>query len=69
MDYEQKFLLFKKLIEKTFPSYEKKYSVNFYKKTFVVKFILPDHVSLIKLTIWPDSEWHEFKKKNSRLYF
>ena len=42
MDYEQKFLLFKKLIDKTFASYEKKYSVNFNNKTFVVKFILTD---------------------------
>ena len=42
MDYEQKFLLFKKIIYKTFSSYEKKYSVNFKNKTFVVKFILTD---------------------------
>ena len=61
MDYEQKFLLFKKLIDKTFSSYEKKYSVNFKNKTFVVKFILSDSDRLINLTIWPDSEWHEFK--------
>ena len=63
MDYEQKFLLFKKLIDKTFSSYEKKYSVNFKNKTFVVKFILTDPERLINLTILPDSEWFEFKKK------
>ena len=61
MDYEQKFLLFKKLIDKTFSSYEKKYSVNFLNKTYQVEFILADRI--INLTILPDSEWHEFKKK------
>ena len=61
MDYEQKFLLFKKLIDKTFSSYKKKYSVNFLNKTYQVKFILTDR--LIALTILPDSEWHEFKKQ------
>ena len=63
MDYEQKFILFKKLIDKTFSSYEKKYSVNFSNKKFVVKFILSDPERLINLTILPDSEWHEFKKQ------
>ena len=63
MDYEQKFLLFKKLIDKTFSSYEKKYSVNFSNKTFVVNFILTDPERLINLTILPDSEWYEFKKQ------
>lgn len=63
MDYEQKFLLFKKLIDKTFSSYEKKYSVNFKNKTFVVKFILTDPDRLVNLTILPDSEWCEFKKQ------
>ena len=61
MDYEQKFLLFKKLIDKTFSSYEKKYSVNFLNKTYQVEFISADRI--INLTILPDSEWHEFKKK------
>ena len=61
MDYEQKFLMFKKLIDKTFSSYEKKYSVNFLNKTYQVEFILADRV--INLTILPDSEWHEFKKQ------
>ena len=61
MDYEQKFLLFKKLIDKTFSSYEKKYSVNFLNKTYQVEFILADRI--INLTILPDSEWHELKKK------
>ena len=63
MDYEQKFILFKKLIDITFSSYEKKYSVNFSNKTFVVKFILTDTDRLINLTILPDSEWYEFKKQ------
>ena len=63
MDYEQKFLLFKKLIDKTFSSYEKKYSVDFSNKTFVVKFILTDPDRLINLTILPDSEWCVFKKQ------
>lgn len=73
MDYEQKFLLFKKLIDKTFSSYEKKYSVNLKNKTFVVKFILTDPDRLVNLTILPDSEWCEFKKQihllNARLVF
>ena len=59
----KKFLLFKKLIEKTFPSYQKKYSINSINKKIVVKFILSDPDRLINLTIWPDSEWHEFKKE------
>ena len=63
MDYEQKFLLFKKLIDETYSGYEKKYSVNFNNKTFVVKFILTDTNRLIKLTILPDSEWYYFKKE------
>ena len=64
MDYEQKFLLFKKLIDKTFSCYEKKYSVNFLNKTYQVDFILEDRI--INLTILPNSEWHEFKKKIER---
>ena len=66
MDYEQKFLLFKKLIDKTFSSYEKKYSVNFLNKTYQVEFILADRI--INLTILPDSEWHELKKKLKRIF-
>ena len=67
MDYEQKFLLFKKLIDKTFSCYEKKYSVNFLNKTYQVDFILEDRI--INLTILPNSEWYEFKKKIERKYF
>ena len=66
MDYEQKFLLFKKLIDKTFSSYEKKYSVNFLHKTYQVGFILAGRI--INLTILPDSEWHELKKKLKRIF-
>ena len=54
MDYEQKFLFFKKLIDKTFLCYEKKYSVNFLNKTYQVDFILEDRI--INLTIIPNSE-------------
>ena len=55
------FYYLKKLIDKTFSSYEKNYSVNFLNKTYQVEFILADRI--INLTILPDSEWHEFKKK------
>ena len=60
MDYEQKFLLFKKLIDKTFSSYEKKYSVNFSNKTYQVEFTVKGH-NLI-FTIFPCSKWSDFKK-------
>ena len=60
MDYEQKFLLFKKLIDKTFSSYEKKYSVNFSNKTYQVEFTVKGH-NLI-FTIFPCSNSLILKK-------
>ena len=67
MDYEQKFLLFKKLIDKTFSSYEKNYCVNSLNNTYQVQFLLTDR--LIILTILPHSDWHEFKKQIEKKIF
>ena len=61
MDYEQKFLLFKKLIDKTFSSYEKKYSYNFSNKTHEVIFTFQDH-NLI-FSIFPYIKWFELKNQ------
>ena len=61
MDYEQKFLLFKKLIDKTFSSYEKKYSVNFSNKTYEVKF--PVQGGYLIFTIFPYIKWFELKNQ------
>ena len=58
MDYEIKFLLFKKLIDETFSDYEKKYYFN---KTYEVIFTFQNRN--IRFTILPDSKWFEFKKK------
>ena len=62
-DYEHKYLLFKTLINKSFPSYKKKYAVNCYNKTYLVKFILKNPDRIIALTILPDSKWNELKKQ------
>ena len=61
MDYKKKFLMFKKLIYKHFSDYEKNFFFNISNNTYQVHFVLKD--SILILTILPDSEWREFKKK------
>ena len=61
MGYRKHYLLIKKSINKDFPNYQKRYSFNLISKKYQVEFILADRI--INLTILPDSEWHEFKKK------
>ena len=64
MGYRKHYLLIKKSINKDFPNYQKRYSFNLISKKYQVEFILADRV--INLTILPDSEWHEFKKKSEK---
>ena len=62
MDYEEKFNLIRKLIDKTFPNINKKYERNPINGTYRVLLVIPN--GLCYLTILIDSEWHEIKKTN-----
>ena len=61
MNYEKKFDLIRKLMDKTFPNYEKEYAINLVNDTYLVKFVIPG--GIFSLSILADSEWHKIKKK------
>ena len=58
-DYEDKFQMFKKLIDETFSSYKKKYFFSY--KSYKVKFVLTERD--ITFEILPYSKWYELKKQ------
>ena len=63
--YKKKFILFKRLIDKRFSDYKKKYCFNLVNETYQVQLILTDRI--IILTILPDSEWYEFRKEIEKI--
>ena len=61
-DYEEKFQMFRKLANKTFPNIKFAYNKNYLCKLYQLILCLPN--SYYFILIIPEIKWYQIKKKN-----